>query len=371
MKKKAVKKKVVKKKVVKKKAVKKKAVRKKVVKKKAVKKKAVKRKAVKRKAVKKKPPAPAAKYIVATENGLESFKDFNEAMAAFARQDAATNITNRSPNLPPMEPGQCYKNAFDFVVCNRTSYKGIKVVHGYPQDRDGQVFGHAWVEWKQYCYDPNLDIQISGYEYYMRGNIDPSECRYYSPKEALKLMTTQKSCGPWEVVRPDAVFTETRVWAVRDRRRTKDGRTRSRIWNELAGLEIDLNASMSDELNELATELARAVVGDGDILVCHQADNREVRGFCIVGRGVYADDAQSEKPDYWYWVHENQFEFEPPLRIEDLLASGGSLTFPRKRRMVMAIERDEFAELVQAISAQSTKTAEDLQGWLGDAGYLL
>lgn len=295
----------------------------------------------------------------------------SQDQASVLELPAGRRIANRYPHMKPTEAGQCYMNAFNFVFANSRNYDGIKVVHGYPQNERGEVLGHAWVEWKDLCYDPYLDIEEPRARYYALNNIDPSECRYYTPEVALKLMTTQKVYGPWEVVRLDVAFVEKRIWAVKDRRPETDGISRFWIWNELVETESLLDQADSCELNELSTELARAVVGSGDLLLCHEADNREVRGLCPVFRSTNANGGDSEELSYSYWAHEDYFAFIPPLKLKDLLAIERDLTFHRKRRMVALVERDEFAKLVHAISVQSPTTSESLTKWLRCVGYSL
>ena len=322
-----------------------------------------KKKPVRSRAAKKKALAQNASILGGIEDGrLGSFQDSNcvtrdQTLASLTGRTAAGTITNHSAKLPAMEGGQCYKNAFIFAVCNEGYYQGIKVVHGYPLNTDGEVMGHAWVEWKGFCYDPYLDIQVPRDMYYTRGHIDPSECRHYPLTEARKLLK-KEGWGPWEVVKPNAVFVETRFWSVNGPKNN----AATWIWEELDGLEVELRGSK--ERNELAAELARAGVGDGDILLFYETGDQELRGVCMVSRDQITDDRVSDEHRYSYSVLENQLEFDPPARLTDLATSG----FTQKRGPVAEMERSEFRELVDAMSAQSESMADSLTAWLDDMG---
>lgn len=94
-----------------------------------------------------------------------------------------------------MRPGHCYDNCFNWAYDNEAKYKSLRIVHGYPSDPF--TFGHAWLEWGGWVFDPTKGERMRKGEYYRLKGIDPAHCRRYTLRELAGLMIQNKHFGPF------------------------------------------------------------------------------------------------------------------------------------------------------------------------------
>ena len=99
--------------------------------------------------------------------------------------------------------GDCYP-AGGRLIMEFFGDKEHKLVHGMVNGQgslEGVRYGHCWVESRDTVLDHSngRKLEIPTQVYYALGRIDPKECKYYTPKEAAKMMSTKKHWGPWEM----------------------------------------------------------------------------------------------------------------------------------------------------------------------------
>jgi len=98
----------------------------------------------------------------------------------------------------------CYQDTFEvFVRCRDDPGK---LVHGYQtltrddgSVKSGSKYGHAWIESPEgtMVMDVIHGSVIPKDLYYAAGNIDESECRFYTLEESWTRLYEDKIYGPW------------------------------------------------------------------------------------------------------------------------------------------------------------------------------
>ena len=105
--------------------------------------------------------------------------------------------------------GDCYQanGRYVFKAELARQAQGYTLVHGMVSGQgklEGRRFGHAWVEIDDGPLIMVLD-QSNGRNlllprdmYYRIGEVDPEECRRYTPEETLHQLARHHHWGPWE-----------------------------------------------------------------------------------------------------------------------------------------------------------------------------
>ena len=106
--------------------------------------------------------------------------------------------------------GDCYQVAGRFIMDADDNHR---LVHGMVDGQgalSGIRFGHAWIEYKNKVIDNSNghSIRVPKDLYYVIGNIKSSECKYYTPAQAMTFMVKKKHFGPWEMSGDPVKLTE-------------------------------------------------------------------------------------------------------------------------------------------------------------------
>lgn len=99
--------------------------------------------------------------------------------------------------------GDCYQ-AGGRLIMNFFGDKRHKLVHGMVNGQGalkGKRYGHCWVESSNTVLDHSngRKLEIPTKVYYALGSVKRNECKYYTPEQAAKMMSTKKHWGPWEM----------------------------------------------------------------------------------------------------------------------------------------------------------------------------
>jgi len=99
--------------------------------------------------------------------------------------------------------GDCYQ-AGGRLIMNFFGDKSHKLVHGMVNGQgalEGKRYGHCWVESSNTVLDHSngRKLEIPTKVYYALGRVKRSQCKYYTPEQAAKMMSTKKHWGPWEM----------------------------------------------------------------------------------------------------------------------------------------------------------------------------
>lgn len=101
--------------------------------------------------------------------------------------------------------GDCYELAFNLAVKMGKGDEEVYLAHGIPTLRDpetleskGVRYGHAWVEFGEFVFDPVVQMLVPKFEYYCEGQIDEAEVVRYHSEEARSIVLDQKTWGPWD-----------------------------------------------------------------------------------------------------------------------------------------------------------------------------
>jgi len=99
--------------------------------------------------------------------------------------------------------GDCYR-AGGRLIMNFFGDRNHKLVHGMVNGQgalEGKRYGHCWVESSNTVLDHSngRKLEIPKNVYYALGRVKPSQCKYYTPKEAAKFMSSKGHWGPWEM----------------------------------------------------------------------------------------------------------------------------------------------------------------------------
>ena len=99
--------------------------------------------------------------------------------------------------------GDCYQ-AGGRLIMNFFGDKRHKLVHGMVNGQgalEGKRYGHCWVESSNTVLDHSngRKLEIPKKVYYALGRVKPNQCKYYTPEQAAKMMSTKKHWGPWEM----------------------------------------------------------------------------------------------------------------------------------------------------------------------------
>jgi hypothetical protein len=105
-----------------------------------------------------------------------------------------TNIPEENKN------GNCYEEALNLFM-NMISTPEVKLVHGIVTGQGavkGIKFGHAWVEFKDFCIDKSNGNSIMQTKevYYRIGKI--KKVKRYIALEAMKNIQKFGTYGPWD-----------------------------------------------------------------------------------------------------------------------------------------------------------------------------
>jgi len=116
----------------------------------------------------------------------------------------------------PEPTGDCYEAAGRYVQdATLTGDAGnLTLVHGVVSGQgplEGRRIGHAWVEVSTSHEEISLvvdrsqgqNLVLMRGDYYRLGQIDPNECKRYTPEEAIIEMVRSEHWGPWEGVSSD------------------------------------------------------------------------------------------------------------------------------------------------------------------------
>lgn len=87
------------------------------------------------------------------------------------------------------------------------------LVHGFPRLRDkgpnfGRLYGHAWIEVGDLCWDPSTGSFITKRLWYEVGKVDPGLCLYVPGREVLATLIDRECWGPWADIPDGALFAE-------------------------------------------------------------------------------------------------------------------------------------------------------------------
>lgn len=126
----------------------------------------------------------------------------------------------------PDRRGRCYELAA-LALINGDCPEGAVLVHGYPRlsagEREGQVYGHAWLEWTvivehpqfEDCkmrittvWDPVVDRRETAAIYYHFGRIDDAQSQRYDLESLRKMLMEHRHWGPWENIPEGAHFNQ-------------------------------------------------------------------------------------------------------------------------------------------------------------------
>ena len=255
-------------------------------------------------------------------------------------------IANKSPNLSAMTVGDCYANAFQFFLQNRQRYESMRLVHGYPTI-EGNVYGHAWIEWDGTAYDPTSDQELPQEEYYATLLIDASDCRKYSKPEALKHMESHGNWGPWESVKDNAIFQDknrlclidgTGFIVVGEFFREPDALPDWTLWEE------------GEQGREIISRLLNAGVQDGDIAGFFQGPERLLVGLCVL---CGYDLENTDEASFTLLSGRNAFVMQPPVKLP--ISSADPLRIDESE--LIGLLGDEFEQ------------ADEIRAWLHSHGY--
>ena len=99
--------------------------------------------------------------------------------------------------------GDCYQAAGRLII-NFMGDKRARLVHGMVDGQGalkGLRFGHAWVEYggKVLDHSNGKKHELPKQLYYSMGNVKPSECKYYTPRETTRKMMKHRHWGPWDM----------------------------------------------------------------------------------------------------------------------------------------------------------------------------
>ena len=99
--------------------------------------------------------------------------------------------------------GDCYQ-AGGRLIMNFFGDKRHKLVHGMVNGQgalEGKRYGHCWVESSNSVLDHSngRKLEIPKQIYYALGRVKRSQCKYYTPEQAAKMMSTKEHWGPWEM----------------------------------------------------------------------------------------------------------------------------------------------------------------------------
>ena len=107
------------------------------------------------------------------------------------------------------KPSHCYENVLRWAQANGERYKSIRIVHGDPVLSMRGMIGHAWIEWRGFCYEPLHDRKWPKRNFYLILRIDPKLCRRYTVEEATWGMLASRHYGPWHEIPIGVRFEET------------------------------------------------------------------------------------------------------------------------------------------------------------------
>ena len=116
------------------------------------------------------------------------------------------------PRVNVRNAGNCYRETATMII--EAMPDDAMLVHGYPRltggKHRGRKFGHAWVEREvdgiMWCYDHQRDEPIIAVLYYAIGQIDASETKRYTRRQAIRNTLRTKRYGPWGKQPKDALF---------------------------------------------------------------------------------------------------------------------------------------------------------------------
>ena len=88
-----------------------------------------------------------------------------------------------------------------------------RLVHGMPTGQgplEGIKFGHCWFEDGSMAYDHSngKSLKFSKKFYYHLGEIDKSECHYYTWKQVTKKLVKHQHWGPWDMTGDEVMVAE-------------------------------------------------------------------------------------------------------------------------------------------------------------------
>ncbi len=112
------------------------------------------------------------------------------------------SIISESKNLP--SGGNCFDSSYDYIISNGRDNPDLVLVHGFVSGQGklkGLRYAHGWCEDDDVVIDVSngRDIHLPKELYYIIGEIDPNECKYYSYKEVLEISHKHEHKGPWDI----------------------------------------------------------------------------------------------------------------------------------------------------------------------------
>ena len=121
------------------------------------------------------------------------------------------------PTIQTNDVGTCYDATFQLLL--EMPHDAV-LVHGYPRctadgEHRGKKMGHAWIELNRFdqiwCINhEHPDRMIHFRVFYHAGQIDQSECKRYTKRQALANASRAGDAGPWGRQPKDAHFAERR-----------------------------------------------------------------------------------------------------------------------------------------------------------------
>ena len=148
--------------------------------------------------------------------------------------------------------GDCYQ-AGGRLIMNFFGDKNHKLVHGMVNGQgslEGMRYGHCWVESKDTVIDHSngKKLEVPTQVYYALGRIDPRECKYYTPEEAVKWMSEEEHWGPWEMS-GDAVALNEDIPDEHEEIGKREIKIKNKDMKTMKSFE-DFNKKSTEEVNE-------------------------------------------------------------------------------------------------------------------------